>query len=177
MKDRLKIVRRIIEKQTGFDIKKQCRERDVTYARAVFCRVARSVKTESGLPLSYSKIGSYVGRDHATVMHNCRVIFKHAYKEEPYRNLYNNVMSALDQLKDTESEEAVYSHIESIEDVSRKLSEANNKILELSYKISSYKNSSEKVSLLIQDLSDEEKEEVFERLNLIVKSIKSRVYR
>lgn len=177
MKDRLEIIRKIVEKQTGFNIKKKCRERDVTYARSVFCKVARSVTTDSGLPLSYGKIGGYINRDHATVMHNCRVIFGHAYKEEPYKNLYNNVMSALEQLEDVESEEAVYSYIENIEDVSRKLSEANNKILELSYKISSYENSSEKVSSLIQDLSDEEKEEVFERLNLIVKSIKSRVYR
>ena len=70
----------------------------------------------------------------------------------------------------------MYSYVESMEDLYDKLSKANQKIAELSYSLELYKSSSSKVSELLMGLTDEEKDEVSERLELIIKSIKSRVY-
>jgi len=84
MKSKLEMLVGLIENETGFDIKKRDRKREVTYARALYCKLAREI-IEDGERYSYSKIGRFIKRDHASVMHNSNVIFPFAMKEDDYK--------------------------------------------------------------------------------------------
>jgi len=173
MNAKLRTIKRLIEKETGVAIDSESRHRSITYPRAVFCKVARHIKKVDGKPLTLAEIGEPINRDHCTVLYNCSNVFRQAYSEDKYRSLYHNLVSAL---KSSETEEEMYSYIESMDDLYDKLSKANQKIAELSYSLELHKSSASRVSELLVGLTDEEKDEVSERLELIVKSIKSRVY-
>ena len=74
MKDRLTTLKRIIEKEVGFRIDTKNRKRQVTYARAVFCKIARDLNG-SDRSITLRSIGDLIDRDHVSVLHNIKVIF------------------------------------------------------------------------------------------------------
>ena len=62
----IEIVKDLIIKETGIDIAKKTRQREVIELRSLFYKVAKEVKPNS----SYSAIGKCVGYNHATVLHS-----------------------------------------------------------------------------------------------------------
>ena len=106
MKSKLEILADLVETETGLNIRKRNRRREVTYARALYCKLARDVR-EEGDRYSYKKIGNVISKDHATVMHNINVIFPSAMKEQKYKYLYNEVDTNKDgQVSDKEIKKA-----------------------------------------------------------------------
>jgi hypothetical protein len=62
----IEIVKDLIIKETGIDIAKRTRQREVIELRSLFYKVAKELKPIS----SYSSIGKCVGCHHATVLHS-----------------------------------------------------------------------------------------------------------
>lgn len=176
MNAKLRTLKKLVEKETGVKIDSESRSRSITYPRAVFCKAAKNIKTETGKYITLQDIGRAIGKDHSTVLYNCTKLFPHAYSEQKYRQIYNSLVSAI---KETEEEEQMIRYVETMESLYKKLSKANCKISELNYKIEMYKATEGKnaeVVDLMKGLNEEEVDEVLEKLRLTVRAIKSRVY-
>lgn len=94
-----------------------------------------------------------------------------------YKRMYDNLMTALDDIQTRNNEEEAYESYLSVGQIYDKLTEANARIAELEYNYRMHKGVSTALAESMAGLSEEEKREVEERLELMIKSIKSRVYR
>jgi len=169
MKNRLVSIKKAIEDQIGHRIDTPSRKREITYGRAVYCAIARGID-DKGRPVSLESIGKVINRDHATVRHNIQVIFPFAIEDSSFRRLYDTLRDVYNDPKEVVSETS-------------KLRGAYDKIINLEkdnealkYKLTLVQRDSSMFDKLTEGLSKEEMEEVYERLDLMVKSIKSRVY-
>jgi hypothetical protein len=171
MKNTLISIKKIIEKEIGRRIDTKDRYRDLTYARAIFCKLGRDLYDHNNTPATYTLIGKVIGRTHATVMHNIEVVFPYAMQQREYKYMYETLKEMFfNQTK-----------VDSSMPEEEKLSFAD-KIIALEKKNAALQH---KLDLLMGNnnfntmthgLSEEEMAEVYERLDLMVKSIKKRVY-
>lgn len=169
MKNKLISIKRIVEKETGLRIDTKDRRRETTYARAVYCKVAREVKDDKRRT-SFRLVGEVINRDHASVMHNINVIFPFAVKEKMYEVLYRTLreMFVLDD-QSTSYEEAV--------EVSERIIKLEKENDALRYKLQLISKEGDRFGTLTSGLSQEELDEIYDKINIMVKSIKTRVYR
>lgn len=168
MKSRLTSIRRIIEKEVGHRIDTKNRTRSYTYARAVYCQIAREI---SG-PRSYSlcEIGQEINRDHSSVLHNLNIIFPFAIKEASFKRLYLTLKAIfVDQDRDLDDFDEVKTLGERVIAL-----EKDNALLR--QKLDMLKYGSGGFEKLVDGLSEEEYKEVYEKMQIFVKAIKSRVY-
>jgi hypothetical protein len=168
MKNKLIDIKRIVEKQTGYRIDIKDRRREVTYARAVYCKVARSL-TPDGRPISLASIGEVINRDHASVLHNVRVIFPFAVKERNMDLLYKTLLTMFNRPDEIDN-------FDEVADLSERLIELQKENDALRHKLLLVNNQVSEFDSLTQGLSEEEMKEVYERLDVMVRSIRGRVY-
>lgn len=159
----------MVEKEVGHKIHTNTRKRSYTYARAVYCKVAREMNEAK--PYSLSEIGDVINRDHATVLHSLNTVFPFAMQEPSFKFMYLTLRAIFVDAK--EDIEEAFNEAEALRDVIIKV-EKNN--ASLKNRLDDLKSSSIKFNSLVDGLSKEELDEVYERLDLIVRSIKSRVY-
>lgn len=57
-----------IEEETGIDIRVKTNKRESFYSRIVFFRIVQKASPK----ITLSKLGSYVGKDHSTVIHSLK---------------------------------------------------------------------------------------------------------
>lgn len=169
MKNKLQSIKKVIEGEIGHRIDTPNRKREITYARAVFCAVARGID-DKGRAVSLDSIGKVINRDHATVRHNINVIFPFAIQDNSFKLLYET-------LRD------VYNSPNEVSSDSSKLKNAYDKMVELHkenqalrYKLALVDKNNSAFDKITEGLSKEEMEEIYERLGLMVRSIKTRVY-
>ena len=161
MKSKLEMLVNLIEKETGVNIRNKDRRREVTYARSLYCKLAREI-VESGERYSYSKIGRGINRDHATVMHNINVIFPFAIKERKYEYLYKCVQILIDEdFNEVDLEERK----NSIKDLLDAIIVRDEKIFEL-------KRENLRFNVLVDGLTLQERNELYEKIALIAKVMK-----
>lgn len=60
----------------------QCRKREISEARSIFCKAARMQK------VSLRKIGAYVGIKHSTVIHGCHNVDEIPSLRKKYNELF-----------------------------------------------------------------------------------------
>jgi len=172
MKNKLISIKKIIEREVGRRIDTKDRYRDLTYARAIYCKIGRDLYEHNHKEATYTLIGNVIGRTHATVLHNIEVVFPFAIQQRQYKYLYETLTELfLNQVKADSKlrEEDILSLSERIINLEKENSALKHKIQLLT----SGPNNLEKMT---DGLSDEEMAEVRERLELMIKSIKSRVY-
>jgi hypothetical protein len=168
MKNRLISLKRIIDNDFGDDIATKNRKRNYTYARAVYCKVAREMNDIR--PYSLMEIGEVINRDHATVLHSINVVFPFAIQESSFKLLYLTLKSMfVDNKKSAESFDDMKSLGERIIEV-----EKDNHLLR--QKIEIMKHRSNRFDKMLEGLNEEELDEVHYKMEIFVKSIKSRVY-
>jgi len=167
MKSRLVSIKRIIENEIGERIDTKNRRRDLTYARAVFCRTGRD------MGLSLSAIGQVINRDHATVLHNLRVVYPFAEREIYYKRLYEVLRAVVDEGSQTEEVEEKFDSTKELAEMVETLQKDNDA---LRYKLRLLKDNESNFNSLLQGLREEEIDEVYNKLDIFVKAIKSRVY-
>lgn len=162
MKSKLETLARLIEKETKFNIRKRDKKREVTYARALYCKLAREIR-EDGERYTYSKIGRVIKRDHATVLHNINVIFPFAIKEYKYKYLYD-CMQVL--INEDYSDDDLEERKNTIKDLQDAIKVRDEKIIEL-------KRDNIRFNVLVDGLSLEERNELYEKVSLTAKVIKA----
>lgn len=168
MKSRLISLKRIVEKEVGHKLHTPNRKRNYTYARAIFCKVAREMRTPK--PYSLSEIGEMLNRDHATVLHNINVVFPFAVQESSFRLLYLT-LRAIFVTGNGEDED-----FDEVHTLGEKIVMLEKENSALKQKLDLLKFGSNSFDRLIEGLSKEEIDEVYEKLDIMVRAIKSRVY-
>lgn len=164
MKDKLKQLKKQIELAVGSKIDIPSRKRPLTYARAVFCKVAREQ-----LGVTLSEIGDVLNRDHATVMHSIKIVFPFAMQESRFETLYEVLVEEY-QVKRKRPANRISDAAKSKLTLIQQLREEN-AFMKERIKVG------DKFYGLVDDLSTEELDEIYEKLNLFVKvAIKNRVY-
>jgi len=162
MKSKLEMLVGLIENETGFDIKKRDRKREVTYARALYCKLAREI-IEDGERYSYSKIGRFIKRDHASVMHNINVIFPFAMKEDDYKYLYESMQVLINE---DFNEESFLDSKKTIQGLKDAIAQRDEKIFQL-------KRDNLRFNVLVDGLTLEERNALYEKIALTAKVIKA----
>jgi DNA-binding transcriptional ArsR family regulator len=166
MKNKLVSIKRIIENEIGERIDTRNRRRDLTYARSVFCQLGRD------MGLSYSAIGQVLNRDHATTMHNVKVILPFALREKYYKGMYETLKT----LTYGEKEEASQESFDMIKELSNKVEALQKDNDAMRYKLMLLSKDRENFNALFEGLNEEEIDEVHNKMSIFVKAIKSRVY-
>lgn len=168
MKSKLISLKRIVEKEVGHKLHTPNRKRNYTYARAVFCKVAREMRTPK--PYSLSEIGEMLNRDHASVLHNINVIFPFAMQESSFRLLYLTLRAIFVTGKGGNED------FNEVHTLGEKIVALEKDNAALRQKLDLLKFGSNSFDRLIEGLNKEEIDEIYEKLNIMVKAIKSRVY-
>jgi len=168
MKSRLVSLKRIIDKEFGYDIATKNRKRSYTYARAVYCKVAREMNDIR--PYSLAEIGEVIKRDHATVLHSLNVVFPFAMQESSFKLLYLTLRSIFVEGED------VGDTFDKVKSLSEKIIviEKDNHLLRQKIDLMQYK--SNRFQKLLEGLNEEELDEVYYKMDIFVRSIKTRVY-
>ena len=162
MKSKLEILADLVESETGFNIRKRNKKREVTYARALYCKLARDIR-EEGDRYSYKKIGNVISKDHATVLHNINVIFPFAIKEYKYKYLYDCIRVLINEdYSDSDLEERK----NTIKDLQDAIKVRDEKIIQL-------KRDNLRFNVLADGLTLEERNELYEKVALTAKVIKA----
>ena len=152
----------LVEIETGFNIRKRDRKREVTYARALYCKLARDIR-EEGDRYSYKKIGNVIGKDHASVMHNINVIFPFAMKEKKYKYLYRCLQVLINEDYDEMN----------FEERKNTIMDLQNDIIARDEKIIQLKRDNLRFNVLVDGLTLEERNELYEKISLTAKVIKA----
>jgi hypothetical protein len=181
MKEKLNTLRKIIKTETGFDVAEVGRKRELTYARAVYSKVARSFKVDEHKVLSLECIGDSIGKNHASILHNIRSIFPYAMAEPKYANLYNRLCALVSEANFDRDYESTYKTIKELEgklyELSHQLTEERVKCVELKHEIDSLRSAKDnKMLSMMEGLSEDEVKEVEDKMSIFVRAIKSRVY-
>lgn len=168
MKDRLTTLKRIIEKEVGFRIDTKNRKRQVTYARSVYCKIARDF-IESERSISLDRIGELINRDHASVLYNIKVIFPFSQEEKEYRILYEAVkaMFVFDEEKEDFDER---------KEIAERVIELEKENQALKHKLLLIAREGSRFDKMTDGLASEELEEIYEKLDIMVRFIRNRVY-
>jgi hypothetical protein len=168
MKSRLISIKRIIEKEVGESISTKRRTTGLTYARAVYCKVAREMGGQNSPTLS--EIGKVINKDHSSVFHNINVIFPFAVKESSFRELYLTLRAIfVDNLEEP-------SRFGDMRALSEKIVDLEKGNASLQHRLNLLRYESRKFEKLVEGLNKEEIDEVFDKMNIFVKAIKNRVY-
>lgn len=169
MKSKLVSIKRIIENEIGERIDTRNRRRDLTYARAVYCKIGRD------MGLSLSAVGSLINRDHATVMHNVNTILPFALEIDYYSRLYQTLYALVEKNdeKNNKSRKHKYNVIKALTEKVEELQKDN---VALNYKLMLLEKDKSPFDKMLDGLSKEEIDEVLEKLGIMVRAIKSRVY-
>lgn len=168
MKSRLISVKRIIEKEVGHKIDGKERKRAHTYARAVYCKIAREM---GGVrPHSLSEIGQVINRDHSTVLHTLRVVYPFAMQESSFKLLYLTLRAIF---VEGDQEEDNFDELKTLSDKFVNLEKDN---AALRSKLDLLKFGNRRFDELFDGLNKDEMDEVYEKMSIFVRAIKSRVY-
>lgn len=160
MKDKLRQLKKQIEVAVENRIDTPCRKRHLTYARAVFCKIARE-----SMGMTLSDVGKAINRDHATVMHNIKVVFPFAVKETRFQDIY-------DALKDEYKPKKVVKK-DSGQDTINLISKLRSENTYMRRML----NNRDRFGNLFDNLRVDEVDEVYNKLEIFVKAtVKNRVY-
>lgn len=168
MKSRLISVKRIVEKEVGHRIDAKDRKRAYTYARAVYCKIAREMGGPR--PHSLSEIGQVINRDHSTVLHTLNVVFPFAMQESSFKLLYLTLRAIF---VEGDQEEDNFDELKTLSDKFIDLEKDN---AALRSKLDLLKFGHRRFDELFEGISKEEMDEVYEKMSIFVRAIKSRVY-
>ena len=169
MKNKLISIKRIIESEVGERIDTKNRRRDLTYARSVYCKVGRD------MGYSLSAIGNVINRDHATVLHNLRVVFPFGQNENAYKKLYKTMTAVANKMAEEEELDAER-EFNIVKELSKKLEKLHKENASLCHKLQLVENENSIFLKMIEGLNEEELKEIYDKLEIMVKAIKSRVY-
>lgn len=168
MRNKLVSIKRIVENEIGERIDTRNRTRYLTYARAVYCKTGRDIG------LSLSAIGKEINRDHATVLHSLNNIFDFAMQDPYYRTLYQTLGAVFQDVSNREVPKM--EDFDAMLKLSQKVEELQKENDALRHKLVLLRQDENGFGKLFEGLTKDEVDDVYNKLNIFVKAIKSRVY-
>jgi len=129
------------------------------------------VRQESGFVQDLvSEIGKVINKDHSSVFHNINVIFPFAIKESSFRELYLTLRAIfVENLEEP-------SKFDDMKALSEKIIDLEKENTSLEHRLNLLRYESRRFEKLVEGLSKEEIDEVFDKMNIFVRAIKNRVY-
>ena len=88
----------MVEERLNVDFKRNTRRRDYVYSRAVFFMLV-----DKYCSISTVKMGKSVGRDHSTVLHYRKNVYRHARSEQKYLSAYKYISNIVDKMIENSS--------------------------------------------------------------------------
>lgn len=168
MKETLEALKATIEKVLSVDINTLSRKQEFTYARAIFCRIARETNVNGQVP-TYTQIGKIVNKNHATVLHLNNKTFFYAMQDPHYASIYNVIKSVFTRLESNSS-------VNLIDEVEQSLSEVELLKIEneeLKKKIVMQSVIDSRISAMLSTLDKRDVEPVIEKIGTIVKAMRN----
>lgn len=168
MKETLEALKATIEKALGVDINTLSRKQEFTYARAIFCRIARETKINGQVP-TYNQIGGIVNKNHATVLHLNNKTFYYAMQDPHYASIYSiikDVFANLDYNDSTDLINRVENSLSEVEILKMENEELKKKIVMQSVIDS-------RISAMLSTLDKRDIEPVIEKIGTIVKAMRN----
>jgi hypothetical protein len=167
MKRKLRGIKNLIEKELGARIDTPNRRRDLTYGRAIFCKVARECN-RNRRPIALQTIGEMINRDHATVLHNINTIFNYAIQEHNFMELYETLKHIFveEALEEEADPNAIFERINFLEGC----------VSELEQRLAKAEFKNGKFAGITKNLTEQDMEEIYEMISLRTRAIKSRQY-
>lgn len=169
MRTKLEDIKRVVESEVGHRIDTRSKRREHTYARSVYCTVARELR-DGGAGASLQLIGEPINRDHASVRHNIQVIFPFSQQESYYRDLYETLTIMFNP------DEKKIKKINQVKELSKRIVELEKEAQALRYKLHLVQKEGDRFATLTEGFSPEEMDEIYSKLNIMAKAIRGRVY-
>lgn len=167
MKETLEALKATIENALNVDMNKLSRKREFTYARAIFCKIAREVPI-NGKVATYNQIGSIIKKNHATVLHLERKTFYYAIQDSNYNSFYRTVKDIYAGVVNEEGVDFHESVMESLSEID--ILKAQNEQLKKQIMIQGVVE--ERVSNQLATLDKKDVEVVIQKIETIVKAVK-----
>ena len=167
MKRKLEGIKNLIEKELGARIDTRNRRRDLTYGRAVFCKVARECNRKKR-PISLKAIGEVINRDHASVLHNINTIFNYAMQEHDFLELYETLKHIFvdEDIEDSIDPNSIFDRVNFLESC----------VSDLEGRLATAEFKNGRFAAVTKNLSPQEMEEIYELVSLRTRAIKLREY-
>ena len=165
MENKLETLQKVIESRLDIKLNKNTRKKEYIFARALFYALAYD-----GKRFTYSTIGKYMGKDHATVLHSVKNVLPQIMFDEKYKRLYDELSLIL---VDSIDEKTLKIHQYGINNLYMEMKRKEDLIQELSLKLIAAEKTSNKVADALKDLTPEEKETLIDKMILTSKVIKN----
>lgn len=168
MKETLEALKATIEKALRVDIGKVSRKREFTYARAIFCKIAREVPI-NGRVAPYSEIGRIINKTHATVLHLEKNTFHYAVQGSDYLFIYRTIKEVYSNVLNEGADDLSSLIDSSISEID--LLKSQNEKLKKQVMIQGIME--ERVSSLLSTLDKRDLEAVINKIEVMVKAAKN----
>lgn len=163
MENKLETLQKVIEARLKIDLRKNTRKQEYIFARALFYALAYD-----GKRFTYSTIGKYMGKDHATIIHSIKNVLPQVLSQRKYNKLYNELKLLVCDGIDQETKLNQNGIMNLYDEIERKES----LIQELSLKLIKLQNINEVLKDALKDLTPKETETLLDKMLLTSKVIK-----
>lgn len=165
MQNKLEILQKVIESRLEIKLNKNTRKKEYIFARALFYGLAYD-----GNRFTYSTIGKYMGKDHATILHSIKNVFPQIMFDNNYKRLYDELSLIIE---DSVDEKTLRIHQNGIYNLYKEMQKKDDLIQELSLKVIMSEKITNKVSDALKDLTPEETETLLDKMTLTSKVIRN----
>lgn len=165
MENKLETLQKVIESRLEVQLNKNTRKKEYIFARALFYALAYD-----GKRFTYSTIGKYMGKDHATVLHSIKNVFPQIMFDSNYKRLYDELSLIVGNDVD---ERTLTTHQDGIYNLYQEMQKKEDLIQELSLKLIIAEKTNNKVADALKDLTPEETETLLDKMILTSKVIRN----
>lgn len=166
-------VKGVIEKEIGERIDTKNRKRPLTYARAVYSMIGRDM----GIP--YAHIGEVIDRDHATIIHSVKKVFPFAMQDDNYKRIYETLKALMvpkDKIKKRKMgrpKKNILKEFNAFRDMNDRMNLLTQENESLRRRLKNLERDNAGITDLTKGLSEDELEQLYYKMSLFVKAIKS----
>lgn len=165
MENKLETLQKVIESRLDIKLKKNTRKKEYIFARALFYALAYD-----GKRFTYTTIGKYMGKDHATVLHSIKNVFPQIMFHNKYKSVYDELSLIVG---DGIDEKTLITHQDGIYNLYQEMQKKDDIIQDLSLKLILAEKANNRVSEVLKDLTPEETETLLDKMILTSKVIRN----
>jgi len=165
MENKLETLQKVIESRLDIKLNKNTRKKEYIFARALFYALAYD-----GKRFTYSTIGKYMGKDHATVLHSIKNVFPQIMFNNRYKRIYDELSLIVGEGVD---EKTLITHQDGIYNLYQEMQKKDEIIQNLSLKLILAEKVNDRVADVLKGLTHEETETLLDKMILTSKVIRN----